>query len=84
VTPPGLLFVSVACMEHPGYRRPLIIAAAAVALVSLAAVAAVMAIAFAGGVAPAWITSVALYGLPLAFLLMLVVVIDGVTRRRRL
>lgn len=71
-------------MKHPGYRRPLIFVAAAAALISLAAVAAVMAIAFAGGVAPAWITSTALYGLPLAFLLMLVVVIDGVSRRRRL
>ena len=32
---------------------------------------------------PAWITSTALYGLPVAFLLMLALVIDGVAARRR-
>jgi uncharacterized membrane protein SpoIIM required for sporulation len=34
-------------------------------------------------VAPVWITSTALYGLPVAFLLMLLLVIDGVAARRR-
>ncbi len=34
-------------------------------------------------VAPAWLTSTALYGLPLAFLLMLVLVIADVMARRR-
>jgi hypothetical protein len=43
----------------------------------------VMALAFGGQPAPAWITSAALYGLPVAFVLMFVLVIDGVTARRR-
>ena len=64
------------------FRRPLQITAAGVAVLSLLAVGAVMALAFAGIVAPAWITSTALYGLPLAFLLMLAMVVDGVVRRR--
>jgi hypothetical protein len=59
------------------------IVAAVFAILSLAAVGAVMAIAFSGGAAPVWVTSMALYGLPLAFLLMIVLVIDGVAVRRR-
>lgn len=59
------------------------IAAAAIAVLSLAAVAAVMALAFAGSVAPAWVTYTALYGLPAAFVLMLFLVLDGVAERRR-
>jgi len=59
------------------------IAAAVIAVLSLAAVAAVMALAFAGSVAPAWITYTALYGLPAAFVLMLFLVLDGVAGRRR-
>ncbi|MFI2563894.1 hypothetical protein [Paenarthrobacter sp. NPDC018779] len=70
-------------MTSTGYRRPLTIAAAIVAIISLAAVAAVMAIAFNGGVAPVWITSTALYGLPLAFILAVVPVVDAVRQRRR-
>jgi hypothetical protein len=70
-------------MTRLGYRRPLIIVAAVAALLSLASVGAVMAIAYGGGVAPSWMTSTALFGLPLAFLLMLVAVIDGISRRRR-
>jgi hypothetical protein len=66
-----------------GYRRPLVIAAAVVAVLSLAAVGAVMAIAFANGVAPVWVTSTALYGLPLAFILMAGLVVDAVWARRR-
>lgn len=42
-----------------------------------------MALAFAGSVAPAWVTAAALYGLPVAFLLMLFLVLDSVARRRR-
>jgi len=42
-----------------------------------------MALAFAGSVAPAWVTYSALYGLPLAFLLMLFLVLDSVAGRRR-
>lgn len=61
----------------------MLILAAAVAALSLAAVGAVMAMAFNNTVAPAWVTSVALYGLPLAFLLMLALVIDAVASRRR-
>jgi len=57
--------------------------AAVVAVLSLIAVAAVMALAFAGSVAPAWITYTALYGLPAAFILMLLLVLDGVAARRR-
>ena len=54
-----------------------------IAALSLAAVGAVMAMAFNNTVAPVWVTSVALYGLPLAFLLMLALVIDAVASRRR-
>ncbi|QCB98709.1 hypothetical protein E5206_18830 [Arthrobacter sp. PAMC25564] len=64
-------------------RRPLLIVAAAVAVLSLVAVGTVMAMAFNNVVAPVWVTSTALYGLPLAFLLMLFLVIDGVAARRR-
>ncbi|MGO4249398.1 hypothetical protein AB4Y87_19465 [Paenarthrobacter sp. RAF54_2] len=70
-------------MTSPGYRRPLMIVAAVIAVLSLAAVGAVMAIAFNGGVAPVWITSIALYGLPVAFMLAVVLVLDAVRQRRR-
>jgi hypothetical protein len=63
--------------------RPLMIAAAVLAVLSLAAVGTVMAMAFGGQAAPPWITSAALYGLPVAFVLMFVLVIDGVAARRR-
>jgi hypothetical protein len=59
------------------------ICAAVVAMLSLVAVGAVMALAFAGSAAPAWVTSTALYGLPVAFLLMLFLVLDSVAGRRR-
>jgi hypothetical protein len=59
------------------------ICAAVVAILSLAAVGAVMALAFAGTAAPVWVTSTALYGLPVAFLLMLFLVLDSVAGRRR-
>jgi hypothetical protein len=59
------------------------ICAAAVALLSLMAVGAVMALAFAGAAAPVWVTSTALYGLPLAFLLMVFLILDSVAGRRR-
>ena len=65
------------------YRRPLMIIAATLAVLSLVAVGAVMAMAFNNVVAPAWITSTALYGLPVAFLLMLALVVDAVAARRR-
>ncbi|MET3920192.1 hypothetical protein [Arthrobacter sp. UYEF20] len=65
------------------FRLPLLIIAAAVAVLSLLAVGMVMAMAFSNLVAPAWTTSVALYGLPVAFLLMLLLVLDGVAARRR-
>jgi hypothetical protein len=64
------------------YRRPLMIISATLAVLSLAAVGAVMAMAFNNVVAPAWITSTALYGLPVAFLLMLALVVDAVAARR--
>jgi hypothetical protein len=59
------------------------ISAAAIALLSLTAVGAVMALAFAGSAAPVWVTSAALYGLPVAFLLMVFLVLDSVAGRRR-
>ncbi|HSN37384.1 MAG TPA: hypothetical protein VLT34_13620 [Arthrobacter sp.] len=65
------------------FRRPLLIVAAACAVLSLVAVGAVMAMAFNNAVSPVWITSTALYGLPVAFLLMLLLVMDGVAARRR-
>ncbi|MDE8669256.1 hypothetical protein PY310_11770 [Pseudarthrobacter sp. H3Y2-7] len=70
-------------MTPSRYRRPLMISAAVVAVLSLVAVGAVMALAFAGMAAPVWVTSVALYGLPVAFLLMLFLVLDSVAGRRR-
>ncbi|MGO4433662.1 hypothetical protein AB4Y88_10310 [Paenarthrobacter sp. RAF9] len=70
-------------MNSPGYRRPLVIAAAVIAVLSLAAVAAVIAIASTGSAAPVWITSTALYGLPAAFMLAAVLVVDAVRLRRR-
>ena len=70
-------------MTPSRYRRALMILAAAVAVLSLVAVGAVMALAFAGSAAPAWVTYSALYGLPLAFLLMLFLVLDSVAGRRR-
>ncbi|MHC6219624.1 hypothetical protein [Arthrobacter sp. MMS24-S77] len=66
-----------------GYRRPLVIVAAVVAVLSLAAVGTVTATAFAQGVAPIWVTSTALYGLPLAFILMAALVVDSIWARRR-
>lgn len=59
------------------------IVAATLAVLSLASVGAVMAMAFNNAVAPAWITSTALYGLPMAFLLMVALVVDAVAARRR-
>ena len=59
------------------------IVAATIALLSLVAVGAVMVMAFNHAVAPAWITSAALYGLPVAFMLMLALVVDAVAARRR-
>jgi len=70
-------------MTPSRYRRPLMVLAAVIAVLSLVAVGTVMALAFAGSVAPTWVTYSALYGLPAAFILMLVVVLDGVAARRR-
>jgi hypothetical protein len=70
-------------MRPSRFRRALQIIAAGVAVLSLLAVGAVMAMAFGRLVAPVWLTSTALYGLPVAFLLMLVLVADAVTARRR-
>lgn len=70
-------------MTELRFRRPLLIIAAGAAVLSLTAVGVVMAMAFNSAVPPAWITSTALYGLPASFLLMLLLVIDGVAARRR-
>jgi hypothetical protein len=83
VTPQCRRGGSVTSMTPSRYRQPIMIVAAVIAVLSLAAVAAVMALAFAGAVAPAWVTYSALYGLPLAFLLMLFLVLDSVAGRRR-
>ncbi|WP_426998327.1 hypothetical protein [Pseudarthrobacter sp. N5] len=69
-------------MTPTRYRRPLLIISAVVALLSLAAVGTVMIMAFSGLTSPVWVTSAALYGLPVAFLLMLFLVLDGVAGRR--
>ncbi len=65
------------------FRQPLVAIAASIAVLSFVAVGAVVAMAFNGAVAPAWVTSAALYGLPLAFLLMLFRVISDAAARRR-
>lgn len=70
-------------MTPSRYRRPLMIVAGVIAVLSLVAVGAVMALAFGSAVAPTWVTYTALYGLPLAFILMLFLVMDGVVGRRR-
>ena len=70
-------------MTSSRYRRPLAVLAAVIAVLSLIAVGTVMALAFAGSVAPTWVTYSALYGLPAAFILMLLLVLDGVAARRR-
>ncbi|MET4541305.1 MULTISPECIES: hypothetical protein [Micrococcaceae] len=70
-------------MTSPGYRRPLMIIAAVIAVASLAAVGAVMVIAYNSGAAPVWVTYTALYGLPVAFMLAVVLVLDAVRQRRR-
>ncbi|MFE4197995.1 hypothetical protein ACFRJ9_19235 [Paenarthrobacter sp. NPDC056912] len=70
-------------MTSPGYRRPLMIIAAVIAVVSLAAVGTVMVVALNGGATPVWVTSTALYGLPVAFMLAVVLVLDAVRQRRR-
>ena len=75
--------VSVTCMISTRFRRPLMVAAAVLAVLSLAAVGTVMAMAYGGQAAPAPITSTALYGLPLAFVLVFVLVIDSIAARRR-
>lgn len=70
-------------MTRQRYRRPLLILASAVAVLSFAAVGAVIAGASNHVATPVWVTSAALYGLPLAFLLMLALVVDGAAARRR-
>jgi hypothetical protein len=65
------------------FRRPLTVAAAVLAVLSLASVGTVMAMAYGGQAAPGAITSAALYGLPLAFILVFVLVIDSIAARRR-
>ena len=70
-------------MTPQRFRRPLLILAAAVAALSLIAVGTVIAMAYNNVVAPAWVTSTALYGLPAAFLLMAALVVDAFAARRR-
>ncbi|WP_405474769.1 hypothetical protein [Paenarthrobacter ilicis] len=70
-------------MTSPGYRRPFTVAAAVIAVLSLAAVGVVIAISSSGATPPTWVTSVALYGLPLAFVLAAVPVLDAIRQRRK-
>lgn len=54
-----------------------------VAVVSLGAWAVTLGVAAARGTEPAWVGAVALYGLPVAFLLMGVAIAGAVIERRR-
>ena len=66
-----------------GWRRAATVGGALLAALSLAAWAATLAIAAGGATAPSWVTALALYGLPVAFLLMAAALIAGVLERRR-
>ena len=67
----------------PGLRRAAALGGALLAGVSLAAWALTLGLAAGGATAPAWVTALALYGLPIAFILMAAAVIAGVLERRR-
>ncbi|MDQ4490887.1 hypothetical protein RBS60_11845 [Sinomonas sp. ASV486] len=68
----------------PGWRRGVLTAGVVIAVVSLAAWAVTLGLAAAGGTPPAWVGVVALYGLPVAFVLMgLAIVASAMDRRRR-
>ena len=66
-----------------GWRRAVTLGGALLAAVSLAAWAATLALAAGGATPPAWVTALALYGLPAAFVLMAAAIIAGVLERRR-
>jgi cation transporter-like permease len=66
-----------------GRLRLLTVIGAVVAVVSLGAWAVTLGLAAAGATAPTWITAVALYGLPIAFLIMAAAVAWAFVERRR-
>ncbi|GAB4100608.1 hypothetical protein [Sinomonas halotolerans] len=65
------------------WRRAATVGGAALAAVSLAAWGAVLGLAAAGWTAPPWVTVLALWGLPLAFVLMAAAIAAAVFERRR-
>lgn len=66
-----------------GWRRTATVGGAFLAAVSLAAWTATLALAAGGATPPSWVTALALYGLPVAFLLMAAAIVAGVLERRR-
>jgi hypothetical protein len=68
----------------PVWRKSVTAAGVLVAVVSVAAWAVTLGVAAAGGSEPAWVGAVALYGLPVAFILMGAAIVGAVIERRRL
>ena len=66
-----------------GWRLAATAGGALLAAASLAAWAAILALAAGAAAAPSWVTALALYGLPVAFLLMAAAIVAGVLERRR-
>lgn len=69
--------------ETPGWRKAVTAAGVIVAVVSVAAWAVTLGTAAAGTSEPAWVGAVALYGLPIAFILMGAAIVGAVIERRR-
>ncbi|GAB2741338.1 hypothetical protein [Sinomonas soli] len=67
----------------PGWRKAVTAAGVIVAVVSVAAWAVTLSVAAASGSEPAWVGAVALYGLPVAFILMGAAIVGAVIERRR-
>lgn len=66
-----------------GRLRLLTVVGGVLAVVSLGAWAATLGLAASGSAAPTWVASVALYGLPVAFLIMAAAVVWTVLERKR-
>lgn len=67
----------------PGWRAAVLAVGVVLAVVSLAAWGLTLGLAAAGGTAPGWVGGLALYGLPVAFILMGVALAAAVVDRRR-
>lgn len=67
----------------PGWRRAVLAVGVVLAVVSLAAWGVTLGLAAQGGAAPGWVGGLALYGLPVAFILMGVALAAAVLDRRR-